>query len=101
MYECKFSVQREIKGEVVTIELTEDEIRSISCFHDVYGDDCRIWEELQRDYGAKNFALFEDLMGDIFCSYRKNLGYGCDETFSWTEAFREHLDKIEALRLKE
>ena len=97
MEKCEYKINRTINGNIVEITLSPDEIWSIWNYYDYYKDIKFIWEKLQNDYGAVDYAVFEDVVDDIAYKYRKNRGYGCDEEYSISLAFEDAEETIRGL----
>jgi hypothetical protein len=89
MEKCEFSIKRSFNGNVMEIVLSSDEIWSIWNYYNYYKDERFIWEKLQNDYDAVDYAVFKNTVEDIAYSYRKNLGFGYDEELSMFQAFEE------------
>jgi len=82
-------------GKTLNVSLNQDDIRQIWALYDCFLTEERVWNKLRYDYGLTNYEMHEQLVCNIAYSYGKNLDFGCDETYSITEALEEYSAQIE------
>ena len=98
--ELKYSIQREIDGKPVEIELTEKEMTHIYFYYEAFYDESRVRDELAEEFVIDDFAKYSQVISNIAYQYKKNLGYmndGENECVAMSEAIEQYAFDIEQL----
>ena len=94
MYECKYTLKKQIGDTSHKIALNQTDIQKIWAYYEQYLSDENIWNRLKNDYGLSDFAKYDDIIDDISHKYKKYIEWGSDHEHAMNEAISEHKERL-------